>query len=118
MNQQLKQVLEFHQKFSVGIGTIPTLLNQERSELRQKLMTEEVKEYIDGVRSGDLANIAKELCDIIYVTYGTVVEHGLQDKFDEIFTEVHKSNMTKEFHPLKVKKGTKYKEPNIDKFFE
>ena len=117
MNKQLSQVLEFHEKFSVPVGQEPRLLKEARSRLRHSFMAEEVEEYIEGVESKDLSNIAKELADIIYVTYGTVIEHGLQDSFDEVFSEVHRSNMTKEYASLKVKKGEGYKEPNIDKFF-
>jgi predicted HAD superfamily Cof-like phosphohydrolase len=118
MNTQLKMVYEFHQKFRVGCAEKPTLIDATRSDLRYRMMREEVEEYRDGVENGDIANLVKELCDVIYTTYGTVIEHGLQDIFDEAFAEVHRSNMTKEYSPLKVQKGLNYVPPNMEQFFE
>mgnify|MGYP006301310517 CR=1 FL=1 len=71
-------------------------------------MKEEVEEYNKGNEQQDLENIAKELCDIISVVYGAVLEHGLQDKFDLIFEEIHKSNMSKEKGEFKLIKGDNF----------
>lgn len=117
MNKQLLQVLEFHKKFKVGIGEKPRLIDSETSLNRYKFMREEVEEYLEGVGKNDLPNIAKELCDILYTTYGTIIEHGLQDKIEEIFDEVHRSNMSKDYSSGKMKKGERYKEANIEHFF-
>ena len=43
----------------------------------------------------DLNQVAKELCDLLYVTIGTIVTYGLQDKIEKCFEEVHRSNMSK-----------------------
>ena len=71
-----------------------------------------------GAENGDIKNIAKELCDILYAVYGTILEHGLQDIIKDIFEEVNKSNMSKEYTEFKMKKGENYFEPDIDKFFK
>ncbi len=113
MNQELKLVEKFHRKFKALIGESPQLIPQDRYELRYKLMQEEVEEYLKGAEKGDLENVAKELADILYAVYGTIIEHGLQDKMEEIFTKVHKSNMSKDFQQYKMIKGKKYFEPKI-----
>ena len=41
----------------------------------------------------DLAAIAKELADLLYVVYGTAVSYGID--MDPVFREVHRSNMSK-----------------------
>lgn len=67
-----------------------------------------------------MENIAKELADILYTVYGTIIEHGLQDKIEEIFEEVHHSNMSKEIKEgqEKLYKGENYREANIRQFFK
>lgn len=118
MNKELNQVKEFHEKFKVLINHEPTLINKERAKLRHSLMSEEVQEYANGAKNGDLENIAKELADILYTTYGTIIEHGLQDKMEDVFKAVHESNMSKDYHPLKVQKGKNYIAPDISKILK
>ena len=117
MKNQLALVAEFHDKFKVPILKKPSLIPGDRSNLRHDLMADEVKEYLEGAEKGDLENIAKELCDVLYGVYGTILEHGLQDIMEEIFKEVHKSNMSKDYHQYKMVKGEKYFKPNLKKFF-
>jgi len=118
MIKQLNFVNEFHKKFHVPTLNKPSLIPDDRSGLRYSLMEEEVREYIDGVRNKDLENIAKEMCDILYVVYGTILEHGLQDVIEDIFREIHSSNMSKDYHQYKIVKGEKYFKPNIEKFLK
>ena len=78
-------------------------------------MREEVEEYLLGAKNGDLENIAKELVDILYGVYGTILEHGLQDKIDKVFREVHRSHMSKNYSKYKMIKGKNYFKPNVRK---
>lgn len=80
-------------------------------------MASEVDEYLEGVKGHDLANVAKELADILYATFGTVLEHGLQDVIEPIFEEVHRSNMSKEFHEYKMRKGPNFSPADLRRFF-
>lgn len=118
VSNELAMVTEFHQKFRVPIAPQPILINAERSKLRYQMIKEEVEEYKKGIDNNDLENIAKELTDILYATYGTILEHGLQDKIAEIFAEVHRSNMTKEYSPGKVQKGANFSPAEIGKFLD
>ena len=108
----------FHEKFHVPVLNEPSLISRDRSDFRHALMEEEVKEYLEGTQNGDLENIAKELCDILYGVYGTILEHGLQDKIEEIFEEVHNSHMSKDYHEYKMIKGDGYFKADVGKFFK
>jgi predicted HAD superfamily Cof-like phosphohydrolase len=117
MKKQLALVKAFHKKFKGPIAKNPTAIPEDRIKLRYQLMNEEVQEYLAGAEKGDIENVAKELADILYSVYGTILEHGLQDKMEAIFQEVHNSHMTKEYAKYKMVKGKNYKEANIKKFF-
>jgi len=114
MIKQLELVKEFHKKFNTPILDEPSNIPADRFEFRHRLMDGEVQEYLEGARKGDILNVAKELSDILYAVYGTILEHGLQDNFEEIFEEVHKSNMSKDYHQYKMIKGENYFEPEIE----
>ncbi len=116
MNTQLSLVKDFHVKFKVLVSEKPSLIPPDRSNLRYQLMRDEVEEYFQGVERGDLENIAKELGDILYAVYGTILEHGLQGKMETIFEEVHRSNMSKEYSPTKMIKGPHYRKADIQQF--
>ena len=118
MTKRINLVKKFHKKFKVPILKKPSLIPHDRSTLRYELMREEVEEYILGVKNNDLENIAKELVDILYGVYGTILEHGLQDKVDKIFAEVHRSHMSKNYSPQKMIKGKKYFKPNLKKILD
>lgn len=111
-------VKEFHEKFRALISDSPSLIPKDRSSNRYRLMRDEVEEYLLGVQNGDIENIAKELADILYVVYGTILEHGLQDKIEAIFEEVHRSNMSKDYNAYKMVKGTNYFKADVKKFFQ
>ena len=113
MHEELNLVKEFHTKFQVPVLDKPTLIPKDRSSNRYKLMYDEVGEYANGVEGKDLENITKELADILYAVYGTILEHGLQEKMQEVFKEVHKSNMSKDYHQYKMVKGESYKKADI-----
>ncbi|MFO7710654.1 MAG: nucleoside triphosphate pyrophosphohydrolase family protein [Candidatus Woesearchaeota archaeon] len=118
MIHDLNLVKAFHEKFEVPVLSKPSLISADRAKLRFNLMQEEVKEYLDGVENRDIENVAKELADILYVVYGTILEHGLQDKMDEIFEEVHRSNMSKSYHKYKMVKGEDYRQADLSSFFK
>lgn len=116
MKKELDLVKIFHEKFHVPVLDKPSLIPEDRADLRFSLMSEEVGEYLEGTEKRDLENIAKELCDILYGVYGTILEHGLQDKIEEIFEEVHNSHMSKDYHQYKMVKGEGYFKPDVGKF--
>lgn len=117
MNDQLALVIAFHKKFWALVGESPSLIPQDRSNNRYNLMKEEVEEYYKWVQNNDIENIAKELADILYTVYGTIIEHGLQNVIFDVFEEVHKSNMSKDYHKYKLIKWPNYFKADIKRFF-
>ncbi len=116
VRKQLDLVRDFHEKFRALVSEKPSLIPEDRSTNRYRLMKDEVNEYLAGVQNSDLENVAKELADILYAVYGTILEHGLQDKMEGIFEEVHRSNMSKDYHQYKMIKGPNYFKADVKKF--
>jgi len=123
MKKQLGSLLEFHDKFNVNIEHNPTIPQKDRRKLRQSLLEEELREFKEAWKKDDIVGVADALVDLQYVLLGTVVEFGLASKFEELFDEVHKSNMTKlkkNGKPRyrkdgKVIKSKEFIEPNLKK---
>ncbi len=120
MKDAYRMVAEFHRAFGVDAPEKPATPSTEVVKLRWELMNEELAEYIVAVASHDDVGIADALADLAYVVIGTAVAHGLT-RFDEIFQEVHRSNMSKlgsDGKPIyrpdgKVMKGDNYSPPDL-----
>ena len=96
MKQKIAAVAEFHRAFGLGIKDQPSAeLPLEKNLLRYKLMREENEEYLDAASRGDLVEVADALGDMLYILCGTILEHGMQDKIEEVFSEIQRSNMSK-----------------------
>ena len=74
---------------------MPGARTRRAHELRIKLLTEEVQEYAEAARAGDLVEVLDALADIGYILAGTIINHGMQGIYDDAFNEVHRSNMAK-----------------------
>lgn len=130
---------EFHRTYGAAINIdIRSEKGIKLKELRESLIVEESQEvcselfpvdYIPTDRGKleveavvNIQKLTKELADLMYVTIGTAVTFGLP--LEEVFAEVHKSNMSKlgeDGKPVyredgKVLKGPNYKEPDLEKF--
>ena len=95
MNPIVKSLLEFNKSFEIPRLDTPGLGPDELIELRIKLLKEEVEEYAEAARAGDLVEVLDALADIGYILAGTIFNHGMQDIYDDAFNEVHRSNMAK-----------------------
>ncbi len=95
MNPIVQSLLEFNEAFEIPKLDEPAIGSQELVELRIKLLIEEVQEYAEAARTGDLVEVLDALADIGYILAGTIINHGMQGIFDEAFDEVHRSNMAK-----------------------
>src|SRR6476620_2182968 len=123
MQKQLNAVKEFHTSFGLGVKEIPTGdLGENKNMLRFNLMKEENEEYLEAVQNNDIVEIADALGDMLYILCGTILEHGLQHKIEEVFDEIQRSNMSKlgeDGKPIyredgKVMKGPNYFKPNFE----
>lgn len=128
-------VKEFHEAFNLSVNDEPTF---KLLELRFNLCAEEHKEATEematlavqvdkkatpeAIRKTKM-RLTKELADNLYVIFGTAVTFGLP--LEEVFEEVHRSNMSKlgdDGKPVlredgKVLKGPNYKEADLEQFF-
>jgi len=95
MNKYLKAVSEFHETFGAPILETPQIPSRDRCELRVSLLQEELNELKEAIEKGDVVEIADALADLQYVLSGAVLEFGLGNKFDALFDEVQRSNMSK-----------------------
>lgn len=95
MEKQIKMVSEFHQKFKQSQSDAPALLSNKESTLRYVLGKEELDEYIIAVGDEDLVEILDSLADQLYILFGTVLKHGLQEHIVYAFNLVHENNMSK-----------------------
>ena len=117
MNKQIQQIQEFEKSFNIDPDS-------QSSETKFLILLEELEEYRDAARVNDSVEIADAIGDILYITFGLVTKHGLQDKIEAIFDEIHASNMSKlgaDGKPIlredgKILKGPGYFKPNIAKY--
>lgn len=93
--QSLNNVAEFHRTFKHPIQAKPAIPSAERCKLRVSLIAEELKELEDAIKDNNITEIADALSDLQYVLSGAILEFGLGEKFGELFSEVHRSNMSK-----------------------
>ena len=123
MQKQIKQVLEFHNGFELEYNTSPiAAISEKHKLLRFNLMKEENDEYFEAIQNNNIIEIADALGDMLYILCGTILAHGLQDKMEAVFDEIHRSNMSKldtNGKPIyrddgKVLKGIDYFKPNIE----
>ena len=93
MTNEQAMVESFHNKFEILVQHTPADLDDQTQRLRVRLIQEEFDELKEAMASGDLAAIAKEMADLLYVTYGTAVSYGID--MEPVFEEVHRSNLSK-----------------------
>lgn len=140
MNDWQKMVQELHTAWRLPVGDYARPSNMP-TQLDADLLEEEFRELMDSMfenegfdedewrpkRRGDepvLAEVAKEMADLIIVVLGRAVSLGID--LDGVFKAVHASNMTKiapdgkvlRNADGKVLKGPNYVPPNIERELE
>ncbi len=127
MKDKILAVKEFHKAFKLDYLDKPKAdLGADKNKLRFNLMKEENDEYFEAANNNDMVEVADALGDMLYILCGTIIEHGMQHKIDEIFSEIQNSNMSKlgsDGNPIyredgKVLKGPNYFKPNIKGILE
>jgi len=93
MTDEQAMVEEFHKKFDILVHTSPTDASEDTRRLRIRLIQEEFDELKESMVEGNLAALAKEMADLLYVVYGTAVSYGID--MEPVFREVHRSNLSK-----------------------
>ena len=113
------KVKEFMTVMGQEVKATPKIADYGTCILRLALIKEEVKELEVALLEDDIVETADALADILYVVYGAAAAFGIG--IDEVFQEVHSSNMSKLdedgkaiFDEMgKVMKGPDYFRPNI-----
>lgn len=125
MDKKIQSVIEFNKAFNIVLNKKPTLLNEDEFVLRYKLMMEELGEYRLACVNGDMLEVCDAIVDLLYVLNGMIIAHGIQDVVEDMFNEVHRSNMSKlengkplYRHDGKVMKGSEYFKPNLIQFID
>lgn len=96
MRESVNKVLQFHETFRCFTNYQPTgKIPESEYAIRVTLLQEELDEYRAAAEAGDLEGVADALTDLLYVLFGTYIAHGLQDLVEDLFDEVHRSNMSK-----------------------
>ena len=127
MKHQINSVKIFHEVYKLSYKDSPVAdIGIDKINLRFKLMAEENQEYFEAAKNNDIVEVADALGDMLYILCGTIIEHGMQDKIEEIFDEIQKSNLSKlgdNGKPIyrndgKVMKGPNYRKPNLGQFLD
>jgi len=94
------------------IGIDPAII-----ALRLHLMLEELGELSRAMNERDIVKFSDSVCDMLYVVIGTGIAAGIGPILDELFREVHRSNMTKDPHTMPghrgAIKGERYEPPDL-----
>jgi predicted HAD superfamily Cof-like phosphohydrolase len=108
-------VRDFHLRFEIAASSAPTgAVEEPLRQSREALMVEELQELLEAMATEDPVEIADGLADLLYVVFGTAVVYGIP--MDEVFLEVHRSNMSKlgsDGKPLVGANGKRLKGPNF-----
>lgn len=122
MQEQIAAVTKFHEVYRIPYAVEPTTnVDPPLIALRHRLMAEENEEYLEAALAGNLVEVADALGDMLYILCGTMITHGVQDKMEEVFREIQRSNLSKlgeDGQPIyredgKVMKGPNYFKPDI-----
>jgi predicted HAD superfamily Cof-like phosphohydrolase len=117
-----EKVKKFMQTFGQEVKTKASFPGEKITNLRSKLIEEELSELKEAIENKDITEVADALTDILYVTYGA--GHAFGINLDKCFDEVQNSNMSKlglNGKPIyneigKVMKGPNYFKPNLKKY--
>ena len=117
-----EKVKKFMQTFRQEVKTKASFPGEKITNLRSKLIEEELSELKEAIENKDITVVADALTDILYVTYGA--GHAFGINLDKCFDEVQNSNMSKlaeNGEPIynevgKVMKGPNYFKPDLSKF--
>ena len=122
MQEQIAAVTKFHEVYRIPYAVQHTTnVDPQLIALRHRLMAEENEEYLEAALAGNLVEVADALGDMLYILCGTMITHGMQEKIEEVFREIQRSNLSKlgaDGQPIyredgKVMKGPNYFKPDI-----
>lgn len=97
MADNFTDVGRFHARFGLPSNTwsggSPRVVPSDLLEFRERFLEEELEEFKEGVKAGDVEKMFDSLLDIVYVAMGTAHLFGFP--WQEGWDEVQRANMTK-----------------------
>ena len=94
--QFVNEVEIFNATFGKPNNYVPTIPEKKETNFVYDFCIEEITEYQEACKNGDIVEILDAICDIAYVTLGNATMlHGLKDKIWPAYKEVQASNMSK-----------------------
>lgn len=113
MQTNAARVREFHAAVGTPPPPGPTLPDPHVLNLRRTLIMEEYQETMEALAqlltrqergeitgTAELAQLAHELADLLYVTYGGLADCGIDA--DAVFAELHRANLQKTRGPRRA----------------
>lgn len=92
----VKQVVDFNQQvLKIGQRKVD-MLQQNEFEISMKCLQEEIDEFEEAYRKGDIVGCIDAIIDLRYFAVGVLYKHGLSaDVITQCDTAVHEANMEK-----------------------
>lgn len=116
MNLEVALLREFNQAFGIDTPEKPLQnIDWERGRFRYDLLKEENSEFLEAVHDKNPIQLIDSIGDMLYILVGTIIEYGLEDEILTIFSEIHRSNMSKLTEDGKVVYTHQYGRPKIGK---
>ena len=123
MKKQAEQVSEFHNSFKIPVPGKLSIPTPDNFAMRQRILQEEIDELKEAGEIEDIVAVADAIVDCMYILIGTAEAFGFSHLLEDLFSEVHRSNMSKldeRGNPIyredgKVLKGVNYSEPKLAK---
>lgn len=121
MKKQIEQVNEFRNKFKLPVNSKE---DQGSVYVNRYLHEKLIQEELDEMKNAnDLTEKCDAIIDQMYLLIGYALDLGVADRLEEMFDEVHESNMSKldrNGNPIyredgKVIKGPDYFRPNLSR---
>ena len=92
----VSEVEQFNQLMNKPNNYEPTIPGKKDWQFVIDFVKEELEEYEQACKNGDIVEILDALCDIAYVSLGNgTMLHGLKDKIWPAYQEVQASNLSK-----------------------
>lgn len=106
----VQDIIDFHDAIdSRHIGRIPAMVDHETRDLKARLVKEEFGELMDAIfQKEDLASIAHEGTDLLYVVLGLLLSYGVDPRVT--WPEIHAANLRKAGGPRR-EDGKRLKPP-------
>ena len=92
----VSEVEQFNELMNKPNNYEPTIPGKKDWQFVIDFVKEELEEYEQACKNGDIVEILDALCDIAYVSIGNgTMLHGLKDKIWPAYQEVQASNLSK-----------------------